>query len=79
MNSTYTLYPFLQISHTVIACNPLPFTQFVAHNKKNKGKSNANNFHPGLRPTFLLEIALEMLKCCAQKVAQIFVQGTGAQ
>lgn len=70
LSSTYTfpyeLHTLIPFSHTLWPPSVLTI--------KNNGKSNANNFHPGLRPTFLLEIALEMLKCFTKKVAQIFVQ-----
>lgn len=76
LSSTYTspyeLHTLIPFSHSASAT-------LGAYDKKTTEKSNANNFHPGLRPTFLLEIALEMLKCFPKKVAQIFVQGRRGQ
>lgn len=71
LHSTYTSYSILHISHTVIACTPLSFLLFLAHNKnnnkkRNKGKSNANNFHP--------HVFTRNCTWNTEKVAQIFVQ-----
>lgn len=64
LHSTYTSYSILHISHTVIACTPLPFLLFLAHNKNNNKKKETRGkvMQTIFTPTFLLEIALEIRK-----------------